>query len=587
MLVDLGVPPANIIEIDEDLGRSAQAVAHRKSYLWLYDEIRSGRPVGVAAETKDRVGRRLIDLFSIIEERQIYHVPMFLDRRIYDATDESQRMLMQLKALLSQHSLDHQRDYMNRCRRAKAKLGKAVGRLPPGITKDVEGRPRCDKDSAAGAAIARVLRDFAECKSLGMTMRLLAADEVKIPVLSGKTIGWRQPTIDNVSRIIKNPLFAGRYVFRKSVADPRLGRDRKGHWRVRPARPEEQISGEGSFEGFITWEEFQRNQKTLSDSDPSRGRRPATENPALAQGRLRHVSHPAVAMTPKRLRERGDGSSGYLYGCVGTHRSAGKYCISINARHVDPVVLAEVKARLARPHLESVKAAYERARGDARGERFRLEVELRRVSEEEKRLQHLYTTESMDNSEIRAKLGHLWKEAIKRCESLRGALSAESSNGETVFDDQKKFAHFVALATDIDRLINEALPIERKQLVRSLVNTIWVESYSAEEVTLRIVWKDGSPDSTIRHNLRGHAYRRILSLDAEGKTGKEIVEILAAEELRTALGLPWSERLVNAALERIRKNGLPQPRKRWTRRGTQVGTELARDASDRTVNARE
>jgi hypothetical protein len=235
--------------------------------------------------------------------------------------------------------------------------------------------------------------------------------------------------------------------------------------------------------------------------------------------------------------------------------------------------MAEVKARLRPPTLESIKAAYDRARGEERGERFRLEEELRRATQEEKWFDHLYTTENDENAEVRAKLSGKWKDAIRRCESLKAKLMGEQPIGKTVFDDEEAFKQFHALASDIDRLVDASLPAERKRLVEALVRTVWVEEYSPYQIIVRIIWKDASPDTTIYQHLRGYAYRRILDLDAAGKTGKQIAELLKASGLVTAFGREWCERLVNAALERLRKSGLPEAGKRRKRRETETKTE--------------
>ena len=57
VLIGLGVPPGQVILVEDDLGRSGQAVDHRAAYLRVLEAIKRGDKIGVAAMTMNRVGR--------------------------------------------------------------------------------------------------------------------------------------------------------------------------------------------------------------------------------------------------------------------------------------------------------------------------------------------------------------------------------------------------------------------------------------------------------------------------------------------------------------------------------------------------
>jgi hypothetical protein len=403
--------------------------------------------------------------------------------------------------------------------------------------------------TASHEAINAVFREFRKHGNCRRTAFVLKQQGKKLPVRQGNGVLWKDASTWSVWRIIRNPLYAGRYVFRKTVVDRRLGQDKKGHWRVRNAQPSEQEVGRGVFDGYVSWEEFLQNQERLKSYGGRRtGRRSTKAAPAIGQGLVRCRTHPNRLMTPKGLMPRRDGSWLLSYQCPGTSHDHG-----VNAVYVDRLIRQAVADKITAPPLEIIKKAYDEARGDERAERFRVKVELLRAQEKEAKLEQLYLSEDATNTYTRQMLVKRLEEAIRERTNLQARFEATEA-APSVFDDDAGFKEFIELCSDKDRLLGLATPIELNDIAGILIEVIWEEQYSPEGLVLRIAWREGGVDSVVETKLWGWAYRRILERTAHGASAPEIAEELNAERVLTRNLLPWTQRLVLAVLERLRNS---------------------------------
>jgi hypothetical protein len=143
----------------------------------------------------------------------------------------------------------------------------------------------------------------------------------------GKPVEWLKPSIWGIERILKNPGYAGRYCYRARVSDLRLGRDRRGHTKVRRALPEETITHDNAHPAYLTMEIREEILEILRSNRYSR-RHPisSTGSTALLAGLLRCRRHRKI-MSPRSRPPRKDGSRFYQYQCQGRFLDEGKdYC---------------------------------------------------------------------------------------------------------------------------------------------------------------------------------------------------------------------------------------------------------------------
>lgn len=88
------------------------------------------------------------------------------------------------------------------------------------------------------------------------------------PDPTGSKIQWRQPVYHTVLSILINPVFAGAYAFGKTGSRTAVveGRAKKTVGHRKPV-DEWGVLIKDHREGYITWEQFERNQKVLSENN--------------------------------------------------------------------------------------------------------------------------------------------------------------------------------------------------------------------------------------------------------------------------------------------------------------------------------
>ena len=93
--------------------------------------------------------------------------------------------------------------------------------LPAGLTRDAGGGVIKDPDREVRDRIALVFTSFLEQGSVGKVMRSFARRDLSVPQCDrfGEAV-WRPATLDRITRILKNPAYAGAFVYGRTRCRP-------------------------------------------------------------------------------------------------------------------------------------------------------------------------------------------------------------------------------------------------------------------------------------------------------------------------------------------------------------------------------
>jgi DNA invertase Pin-like site-specific DNA recombinase len=550
---EIGFAPERIEIIDCDTATSGEAVEHRQGFQHLLASVQQGLVGLVVVGDLSRANRKAKDQFELFEYCKIFKVALWYDERLHDVTDISELLSMQVTAVVNENSNLRRRADMLRGRYAKAENGDVASALPRGFV-NVGGRIEKDPDPAVQESIVRIIREFLKQRKVRPTWLALLAAGVQLPIRKKQRLQWVKPSQAAIRYILTNPIYGGRYHFRRFIADPRLGRDRKGHWRTRPATPDEIISSPAVFEGYMSWEEFLEVQAILDSHRDKHGHKRSTDGPALCQGMLSCAEHPRYVMSPKPKNGQRLPQHSWVYRCNGTYFEGGPQCITVAAVYIDPYVTEAIVAQLAPPRLEIAREEYKRAKRGEDSEKYRLECELERVSARVRRLSYLYENEAPEHSAVRRKLAEEWDSLIREEERLRHALtSVRPTKG--VFDDDAAFAEFLVLCRDVRTLFGLASTLEKKEIVRCLVSKVLLESCTPERLRLRLVWQDGRVDQVIEVKRWGYATGLIKDRRARGVPVCQIARELNELGVLNRKHGRWTAQSVSQRLCQLRRAG--------------------------------
>ena len=482
---------ADIEVIDEDLGRSG-AGARRPGFEKLLAAICEGRVGAVLSLEASRLARNGRDWHTLLEFCGLVDTLIVDEDGVYDPASPNDRLLLGMKGTMSEMELSVFRQRSIEAMKQKARRGELFLTVAVGYVKAGGDRIEKDADRRVQAAIALVFRKFAELQTIRQVLVWCRQEKVRLPALgndgTGERIIWRLPVYPTVHHILTNPVYAGAYAFGRRTARVTIENGRK---RVIRSMQRDWRSWEvlirDHHEGYISWAEFERNQKLVADNANGKrflGRGAVRPGEALLPGLLR------CARCGKKLRVRYDHT--YRYECVGAfNQLAAARCITFGGMRVDRALTKEVLDRLQPLGVEAALAAIE-ARGQRRSEKKdQLELALQQARYEAARAQRQYDATDPENRLVASELERRWNErlaAVRDLELEIDRLDADEAPALTVADRER----LMALGRDLLRAWESpsTTPETRKKIIRTVVSEIIVDIVG-DNFELIVHWEGG------------------------------------------------------------------------------------------------
>lgn len=540
---------AQVEVIDDDLGRSASGMVARPGFDRLVAWLCAGEVGAVLCFDASRLARNgrdwhhLLELCGLVEARVID-----LDG-VYDPCRPNDRLLLGMKGSISEFELGVLRARMFEAARAKAHRGELRISVPIGYIWHREIGLGFDPDMRLQEAIRLIFERFRKLGSARQVLLSLAADEVHFPRPSdGKkmvSFDWTPIRYRNVISVLKNPFYAGVYVYGKSEKRTTLvdGRLRKSYGHGKPVDQWDVMLKE-HHEAYIDWAEFERNQKQLAVNAYGRvgGAKSGRGGRALLAGML------CCGRCGRRLVVAyvGRGVPQAVYRCDRPNlQLAQPRCFTFGGRRPDEAITRELLRAVEPMAIEAALQAERRHMEVQVDQRRIAELELQQARYEATLAERRYAACDPDNRLIAAQLEKSWEGALQRVLACEQRLNAVEQAQSSARPDLAGLAEDLAAAWDSPGVTMRA----RQQLLRTLVKDIVADVDDAtREVVLTIHWRGGQ-----------HSQLRVVKPRTGEHGCRTPDEALAV--MRSMAG-KWSDEHIAATLNRM---GLPTGHgKTWT-----------------------
>jgi excisionase family DNA binding protein len=307
-------------------------------------------------------------------------------------------------------------------------------------------------------------------------------------------------------------------------------------------------------EGYISWEEFGRNQRLIADNANSKGlmaRGSVRRGDALLAGLLR------CGHCGRRLHVSYSGTVGFCvrYHCRGAHINHGtERCISFGGLRVDAAVSAELLRVLAPLGIEAALRALDARTADISEIHRQAELALTQARYEAGLARRQYDAVDPDNRLVAAELERRWNDQLVEVHRIEEQL-ATLKTAKVVTPTAGERARLMALGADIEALWHHpgALAETRKHILRTAIIEI-VAKIVGNTIDLVVHWQGGDHTRlTVPKNRTG---QHRLTTDAE--TG-DLIRALARQQpdagiaailnrcgKRTGKGNTWTESRVRS-----------------------------------------
>jgi len=399
---------ANVEIIDDDLGRSASGAVERPGFDRLVAALCAGQIGAVLCFDASRLARNgrdwhhLLELCGLVDARVID-----LDG-VYDPCRPNDRLLLGMKGSISEFELGIIRSRMYDAGRSKAKRGELRISTPIGYNWDRDLGLGFDPDRRLQEVIRLVFHKFRELGSARQVLLWMASQNIHFPYPSnGRSLTsfeWRPIRYRNVISILKNPFYAGVYVYGKSEKRTAIidGRARKTYGHHKPMDAWD-VFIKGHHEGYISWMEYERNQALLAgntygrvgDTKSGRGGR------ALLAGLI------CCARCGRRLNVVYNGRYPRpVYRCDRSNLQLGqRRCFGFGGKRIDEIIAAEMLRAVVPMAIAAAEEAERMLRDEDNDRRRIAELELQQARYDASLAERRYAACDPDNRLIAAQLG--------------------------------------------------------------------------------------------------------------------------------------------------------------------------------------
>jgi DNA invertase Pin-like site-specific DNA recombinase len=496
--VALGWPLERVHVIDCDLGKSGSQSASRDGFQKLVSEVALGKAGLVMGLEVSRLARNSADWHRLIELCSLAGALILDEDGIYDPANFNDRLLLGLKGTMSEAELHFLKARMRGGMINKARRGELEMRPPIGLVYRDDGVLILDPDTEVKAAMRLVFDTFEKTGSAMQTTKIFREQGLLFPRRIRKGLGngelhWAQASHSRIIQVLHNPRYAGAFVYGR--VRTRLLPDGK-HSTIKVPRSDWQFVIPGIHGGYISWEQFEVNQKRLAENAMGfggmRNAGPAREGPALLQGRVicgicgeRMGIHYSIAyhqVTPTYVCQEA------------SVRKSEKVCQRVPGRVVDEAI-SNLLLELMQPMTLQVALAVQQevearfAETDAlrrkHVERAQYEAELAR---------RRYMNVDPDNRLVIDSLEAEWNNKLRALAEAQEQYEQQTQKQRKLVDSQMS-NQLLSLAADFPHVWNDSSVEhrERKRILRLLIEDATL--INGEEIQVHVRLRGGATRS--------------------------------------------------------------------------------------------
>lgn len=561
--LELGWSEPSIRTLDRDLGISGAHTTGRTDFKTLVADVSMGQVGAVFALEASRLARSNADWHRLLELCALTRTLVIDEDGCYDPADFNDGLLLGLKGTMAQAELHFIRARLLGGKLNKAQKGELRFPLPVGLCHDENGHIVPDSDEEVRGAVSLVFRLFRETGSAFAVVQNFVKRALRFPkrayggAWNGKLV-WGRLTHTRVLCILKNPSYAGVYVFGRYQYHQKISTTGEIQKKMRAVpMPDWRVQLKQHHEGYISWEEFlengQRLEKNRTNGEETMLSGPAREGLALLQGLLL-CGNCGHAIT---VRYTGNGGIYPTYLCNRRHLEAlaTKDCMSFRCDLLDAAVSEEVLRALRPAELQLALAALQELEARDQGILRQWQMRLERAEYEVALAERRYQEVDPSNRLVANTLERRWNETLLYLQDLKKQAAECQRQEARAFTPEQK-AKVLALARDFPRLWHapSTQAKDRKRMLRLLIKDITVNKLIEQrQLSVHIRWQGGTctdlsvqlpPKAADRFRYPSAEVDRIREL-ARRLTKAEIADQLNREGRRTPKGLSFTAKAIH------------------------------------------
>ena len=497
--VALGWAAEQVVVIDSDLGQSG-AATDREGFQKVVTEVGMGRAGIVMGLEVSRLARNSADWHRLLEICALTDTLILDEEGVYDPAHFNDRLLLGLKGTMSEAELHVIRARLRGGILNKARRGEFCMPLPIGLVYDDDDNVGLDPDKQVQQTLRYFFETFQRVGSAYALVRAFHAEGILFPnrPQSGPTRGeltFQRLSHSATIRALHNPRYAGAYAFGKSRSRKTV--DGKIHTERLP-REEWTVLIRDAHPGYITWDDFEANERRLKENDMHHGMaeirsHPVREGAALLQG-LVFCGRCGQRMSPHYRSDRGPGA--YSYVCVQDKtRYSVPGCLTLTGRGIDAAIsklLTEVVTPMTLDATVSVQEELQVRLDQA--DQLRLQA-VKRAQYQVDLARRRYMRVDPDNRFVADDLEAQWNTRLRELAEVREEYERQRKADRLVIDEEQR-QRVLQLAQDFPRLWSDpgTSDRERKRMLRLLIEDVTLNR-SGDQYIVQVRFRGGRTET--------------------------------------------------------------------------------------------
>lgn len=493
--IALGWPAERIIVVDDDQGHSGETMLDRKGFQKLVAEVGMGHAGIVLGLEVSRLARNCADWHRLLELCALAGTLILDEDGLYDPRNFNDRLLLGLKGTMSEAELHILRARLQGGKDSKARRGELRMTLPIGLVYDPQGHVALDPDQHVQQALRTLFQTFQRAGSAMAVVRFFREQGLLFPyrlhhgARKGEVV-WRPLRHGRVLRTLHHPRYAGAYVYGRmhsyKTADGRTHSQ---------ARPQEQWHTLllSAHPGYITWEQFQDNQRCLQERaqalGPDRRKSPPGHGPALLQG-LVLCGLCGMRMTVRYHSRKDSLVPEYVCQRHGIEY-AGTICQFIHGAGVDQAIGVLLLERVTPMTLDIALAVQQELQSRLdEADRLRRQ-QVQRAQYEADLAGQRFMQVHPRNRHVADTLEADWNEKLRLLAKAKDQCEQQRQADRAVLDQTGR-EKILSLATDFPRLWRDPQTTDqdRKRMIRLLIEDVTL--IKKDEITAHVRFRGGA-----------------------------------------------------------------------------------------------
>jgi DNA invertase Pin-like site-specific DNA recombinase len=568
-----GWDPAQVRIIDADLGRTGRTAEGRLGFQEVVALVNQEQVGILFAYDVTRLARNCTDWYQLLDLCGYRRCLVGDQDGIYDPATPNGRLILGLKGLIAELELHTLRARLTAGLLNKAQRGELALALPVGLVRDTLGRVLKHPDQEVQHRLELVFTSFLHVKAACQVVRFFNDRELLLPRKGpcGDLV-WRPPTVPAILGILKNPAYAGAFVYGRSRAVPRASAP---HQRVQKPLPMDQwkVCHRDKYPAYIDWTTFEKIQGMVRDNHSEYDRNKTRGVPRPGKALLHGLVY--CGECGHKMVVQYKGRPCYLCNYLRQQYQV-PVCQNLPADPIDAQVVQAFLQALSPVELDLYGKAVAALRQDEGQVRQAQQQQIERLRYQARLAERQYHQADPDNRLVAAELERRWEAALRDLKDAEAKHQREQQRPRTpeALSPEEREA-FLQAGKKIPELWRQGrlAPQQQKAFLRCLIDKVVVHRSAPDTLQVRIVWRGGDTTaaavpvtvgSLARLASAPEMEKAILRLAKAGKTDEEIAASLTRQGHRSpkhATVLPSTVRILRLRHRLLRKRCQSHPRR--------------------------